>query len=264
MSRGRRGVTVSILRDGELASSSFHVPLWVYRVGVVTLVVLGLLLVLGLAFYSPIARAAQRVPGLEREVERLTIENGQIRILAATLDSVEASYAQLRRMVGADIAPDPVLLASTLPVAPAIDVVPAGMRRRYESGPSVPRHWPLDERGYLTRGQVPTGQPDEPHPGIDVAVPVGALVRAAGGASVLQAGDEKEYGLFVLLQHPNGYQTMYGHLSRVVVSQGQRVRAGEVLGRSGNTGRSTAPHLHFELRHNGAAIDPMTLIRENR
>lgn len=260
----RRGVTVSILRDGELASTTFHFPLWLYRAIVLTAVIVGILLVLGLAFYAPLARAAGRVPVLTREVERLTQENGQIRILAASLDSVEASYAQLRRMVGADIAPDPVLLASALPVAPAIEVVPVARRRRYEVGLSVPKHWPLDERGYLTRGQVPTGSPDEAHPGIDVAVPVGVLVRASGGGTVLQAGEDKEYGLFVLLQHPNGYQTMYGHLARIVVAQGQQVGGGDVLGRSGNTGRSSAPHLHFEIRHDGVAIDPLTLVKENR
>ena len=260
----RRGVTVSILRDGELASTTFHFPLWLYRSVVVAAVVIGILLVLGVAFYAPLARSAGQVPGLTREIERLTQENGQIRVLAATLDSVEASYARLRQMVGADIAPDPVLLASALPVAPAIEVVAGGRRRRYDAGPSVPRHWPLDERGYLTRGQVATGGSDEAHPGIDVAVPVGALVRASGGATVLQAGEDKEYGLFVLLQHPDGYQTMYGHLARIVVETGQPVRGGDVLGRSGNSGRSSAPHLHFEIRHNGVAIDPLTLVKENR
>ncbi|MDX2059265.1 MAG: M23 family metallopeptidase [Gemmatimonadales bacterium] len=264
MIRGSKGVTVTILKDGELASSTFHVPIWVYRVVVVAAVVVGVLLVLGAGFYGPIARQAARVPGLERDVERLTLENGQIRQLAQALDSVEASYDQLRQMVGADIAPDPVLISATLPVAPTIEVVPPAQRRRYEPGLSVPRHWPLDQRGYVTRGQVPAGSPDEAHPGIDVAVPVGALVRATSGGTVLQTGDDPEYGLFVLLQHPSGYQSMYGHLSRVVANQGQRVRAGEVIGRSGNTGRSSAPHLHFEIRHNGVTVDPMTLIRENR
>ena len=129
----------------------------------------------------------------------------------------------------------------------------------------IPRHWPLDERGYLTRGQVGADStPEDAHPGIDIAVPVGALVRASGGGTVLQVGDDREYGHFVLLQHPNGYQSMYGHLSRVVAAQGGRVRAGDVLGRTGNTGRSSAPHLHLEIRHNGVSIDPMTLIREPR
>jgi murein DD-endopeptidase MepM/ murein hydrolase activator NlpD len=261
---GRRGITVTVHKDGELDSTTVRFSIGAFRAGVVGVVAIGVLLVLGVAFYAPIARQAARVPGLEREVERLTAETGQIRELAAALDSVVASYDQLRRMVGADVAPDPVIAGSPLAVAPPVEVVPATHRRRYEVAPSAPRHWPLDERGYLTRGQIGSGSSDEVHPGIDVAVPVGALVRATAGGTVLQTGTDPEYGLFVLLQHPNGYQSMYGHLSRVIAVQGGLVRGGEVIGRSGNTGRSSAPHLHFEIRRDGVSIDPMTLIREVR
>ena len=261
----RRDVTVTILRDGDLSSTSFRLPLLMYRSALVGLVAIGLLLVLGLAYIGPIARQAARVPALQRDVERLTADNQRIRELARALDSVEAQYGKLRSLVGADIAPDPVLLTSSLPVAPAITVGPSSSRIRFEVGSSIPRHWPMDDRGYLTRGQVGRDSTaDEAHPGIDVAVPVGTLARAAGGGTVLQVGDDREYGLFVLLQHPNGYQSMYGHLSRVIVIQGARVRAGEVVGRTGSTGRSSAPHLHLEIRHNGESIDPMTLIREPR
>lgn len=260
----RRGVTVTVLKDGDLTSSSYYMRLWVFRALMAGGIALAVLIVLGAAFYGPLIRQAARVPELERDIARLETDNAKIRLLAIALDSVEASYAQLRRMVGADIVPDPVLLASTLPVAPAIDVRAPGERRRYEAGQSVPRHWPLDDRGYVTRGQVPSGQPDEQHPGIDIAVPVGTLVRASGGGVVLQRGDDDEYGLFVLLRHPDGYQSMYGHLSRTVVVENQVVRAGAVIGRSGNTGRSSAPHLHLEIRRNGVSVDPMTLVRENR
>lgn len=261
----RRVVTVTILRDGDLSSTSLRIPVLVYRVALGLLLALGLVLILAVAYAGPIARQAARVPALSREIERLTGDNQRIRELAMALDSVEAQYAKLRSLVGADIAPDPVLLASALLVAPPITVGLSSTRARYETGPSVPRHWPLDERGYLTRGQIGADStPAEAHPGIDVAVPVGALVRGAGGGVVLQVGEDHEYGQFVLVQHPNGYQSMYGHLSRVIVGQGVRVRAGDVLGRTGNTGRSSAPHLHFEIRHNGVSIDPLTLIREPR
>lgn len=257
-------MTITVHRDGALTSASYRIPVAVYRVGLVVVVGIGLLLVLGIAFYGPIVRQAARVPTLERAIERLTTDNERIRELAAALDSVEANYSQLRRMVGADIVPDPVRLGSALPIAPPIVALPAHLGARYEVGPSVPRHWPLDERGYLTRGQVAADSADEAHPGIDVAVPSGALVRAAGGGTVLQTGDDREYGFFVLIQHPNGYQSMYGHLSRIVVNPGGQIGAGQVLGRSGSTGRSSAPHLHFEIRHDGVSVDPMTLIREGQ
>jgi murein DD-endopeptidase MepM/ murein hydrolase activator NlpD len=68
----------------------------------------------------------------------------------------------------------------------------------------------------------------------------------------------------VLIQHPGGYQTMYGHLSRVLVQRNDMVRAGQVVALSGSTGHSTAPHLHFEIRLQGRSLDPTTLVREGR
>jgi murein DD-endopeptidase MepM/ murein hydrolase activator NlpD len=91
---------------------------------------------------------------------------------------------------------------------------------------------------------------------------MGSLVRAAGGGSVLQTGVDPEYGSFVLLQHPQGFQTMYGHLSRIAVTAHSSVAAGEVIGLSGNSGRSSAPHLHFEIRRDGHSLDPLTMVKE--
>ena len=128
----------------------------------------------------------------------------------------------------------------------------------------MPREWPLFESGYVTRGQVQVGAAgrEEPHPGLDIAVPVGTQVRASGGATVNQVGEDPEYGLYVLLDHPEGYQTMYGHLSRIIVTDRQSVEAGEVIGLSGNSGRSTAPHLHFEIRQGGTSLDPRTMVKQ--
>jgi murein DD-endopeptidase MepM/ murein hydrolase activator NlpD len=81
---------------------------------------------------------------------------------------------------------------------------------------------------------------------------------------VAETGEEPEYGVFVLLDHPDGYQSMYGHASRLLATLGDTVAAGEVIALSGTTGRSTGPHLHFEIRQGGRAIDPRTLVREAR
>lgn len=261
---GRRRVSIIVQQDGALQTRTLRFPVWVFRALVVLAVAVVIAVILGVAFYGPIARQAARVPPLEREVERLRTDNLRIRDLAAALDSVEHNYERLRTMVGADIVPDPVVLSSTLPVAPAIFATYPGAAATYETGPSLPRHWPLDERGYVTRGQAIADTTQEEHPGIDIAVPVGSVVRASGGGIVLQTGEHEEYGRFVLLEHPDGYQTMYGHLSRIIAVQGMPVAAGEVIARSGNTGRSSAPHLHFEIRLNGVSVDPSTLVKEER
>ena len=76
------------------------------------------------------------------------------------------------------------------------------------------------------------------------------------------AGIDPDYGLYVLLRHPEGYETMYGHASRLLVSEGELVQAGRVIALTGNSGRSTAPHLHFEIRREGRSLDPLTVVRE--
>src|SRR2546426_5644299 len=94
--------------------------------------------------------------------------------------------------------------------AVAVRARPPASSPRYGSGPSTPSHWPLDVHGFVTRGQVRPGDPAESHPGIDIAVPVGTPVRAAGGGVVEAVGTDSAYGLFVLLRHSGGGERMYG------------------------------------------------------
>jgi murein DD-endopeptidase MepM/ murein hydrolase activator NlpD len=262
MTPARPAFTVMIHRDGDLQSRSYRIPVLAWRVGLGIGLLFGVTVVLGAALYLPVVRAAARVPSLTREVSRLEADNARIRDLVAALDSAESRYSQLRQMLGADIVPDPLALGATLPIAPALRARAPGVTTRYETGASTPTHWPLDDPGYLTRGQVGSGTREEAHPGIDIAVPSGTLVRAAGGGSVLQSGIDPEYGSFVLLQHPDGYQTMYGHLSRIAVNANSTVDAGQVIGVSGNSGHSSAPHLHFEIRRDGQSLDPLQLVKE--
>ena len=260
--RGTRYVVLVMFREDQLESRTFRVPLWSLHALAVTAVLLLVVALLGVALAAPVARAAARVPGLAREVERLEGENTQVEELAQALDSVESAFSRLRDMVGADIVPalsaltPGVLMSAPLLVRGVTVPTPPG-------GGTRPDRWPLDEPGFVTRGASDsTGPGDEPHPGLDIAVREGSLVRAAGGGTVVEAGAARDYGLYVLLLHPDGYQTMYGHLSRITVSSGALVRQGDVMGLSGNTGRSTAPHLHFEIRLNGRAVDPTAFVKE--
>jgi murein DD-endopeptidase MepM/ murein hydrolase activator NlpD len=263
MSSGRRAYTIMVTRDGSLESRTMRVPVWAFRAAVIAAIGIGLLLIAGAVLYGPTVRAAARVPALERDVSRLRSENAKIVELSAAVDSLEQRYAQVRKMIGADIVPDPLRHAATLPVAPAIRAWPVSNTPRFSTGAKVPQYWPLDDTGFLTRGQV-GGTGTEAHPGIDIAVPTGSVVRAAAGGQVAEAGQDAEYGWFVLLQHADGYQTMYGHLSRRLVVTGDSVMAGQVIGLSGSTGRSTAPHLHLEIRRQGASLDPLTMVKEGR
>ena len=100
--------------------------------------------------------------------------------------------------------------------------------------------------------------------GIDWAIPTGSPVEAAQAGTVTVArADATGYGTHVRIQHGEGYLTIYGHGSKLLVKAGEKVEAGDVIMLSGNTGNSTGPHLHFELRHNGKAIDPQPLLRSD-
>jgi murein DD-endopeptidase MepM/ murein hydrolase activator NlpD len=99
------------------------------------------------------------------------------------------------------------------------------------------------------------------HTGIDLRGDVGEPVRATATGKVTIAGREGGYGNMVEISHGNGLATRYGHLSEISVKLGQVVRIGEIVGRIGSTGRSTGPHLHYETRVNGEAVDPQKFLR---
>ncbi len=95
------------------------------------------------------------------------------------------------------------------------------------------------------------------HKGIDWAIPVGTSVRASCGGTVVSAGWSSGYGYCVTLSHPDGRQTRYAHLSKILVSNGQKVDQNQRIALSGNTGRSTGPHVHFEILINGSQVNPL-------
>lgn len=103
----------------------------------------------------------------------------------------------------------------------------------------------------------PFGYGSEFHPGIDISVPVGTPVKAAGKGVVTYAGWLTGYGNAVIIDHGYGIESVYGHNSEILVKVGQSVKRGDIIAKSGNTGRSTGPHVHFEVRVNGNPVDPM-------
>ena len=106
------------------------------------------------------------------------------------------------------------------------------------------------------RRNRPTKGASSYHKGIDWATPTGTAVNASCGGTVARAGWGSGYGYVVYINHPDGRQTRYGHLSKVLVSPGQTVSQGQKIALSGNTGVSTGPHLHFEILINGTQVNP--------
>ncbi len=120
------------------------------------------------------------------------------------------------------------------------------------------------EKGWLTsrygRRKDPFGGHPHFHNGIDIGADSGTAVLAAREGLVAKTGWDDTYGNFVLINHTGGYQTLYGHLSKVLVHLNQEVNTGTIVGKVGSTGRSTGPHLHFEIRKKGSPRDPVPLL----
>src|SRR5690606_6625781 len=100
------------------------------------------------------------------------------------------------------------------------------------------------------------------HEGVDFAAPAGAPIKAAAAGVVSAAGGEKGYGSVERRRNGEGQETVYGHMGRIAVGSGETITAGELIGYVGRTGLATGPHLHFEVRRNGAAVNAVAIDRE--
>ncbi|MBR4720070.1 MAG: M23 family metallopeptidase [Lachnospiraceae bacterium] len=142
------------------------------------------------------------------------------------------------------------------------DVVVDAVAKLVERGTKVPPTYlkPISG-GRLSSGfgkrKAPKKGASTYHKGIDWATPVGTAVCASSGGTVTTAGWGRGYGYVVMIQHPDGKQTRYGHLSKILVKSGQTVKQGQKIALSGNTGVSTGPHLHFEILVGGVQVNPL-------
>lgn len=103
----------------------------------------------------------------------------------------------------------------------------------------------------------------ETHKGLDIRGPMGAPVKSMAKGVVEFAGQRGGFGNCIILKHANGFETLYGHLSKILVEQGQQVKIGQQIGKIGSTGRSTGPHLHYEVHRNGQKINPASFLSLN-
>ena len=121
--------------------------------------------------------------------------------------------------------------------------------------------------GYFTSGfgvrRSPFGGRAKMHEGLDIANRPGTLIRAPANGTVIFSDTKAGYGQTVILDHGYGVETWYAHTRKLLVSKGQKVRRGENIAQLGNSGRSTGPQLHYEVRLNGTPVDPLTYILEN-
>jgi murein DD-endopeptidase MepM/ murein hydrolase activator NlpD len=135
---------------------------------------------------------------------------------------------------------------------------PAAATPAPPSGKAALLRWPLAAPRLTSRFGKRWGRP---HEGIDMAAPIGTPVYAAAAGSVIYSGDQvRGYGNMVVLKHKDGLVTVYAHNSRLLVRSGEQVAVGQEIARVGDTGRSTGPHLHFEVRRQDVPVDPIPFL----
>ena len=244
-----RHLNVIIMPAGGCESRTYSVSYRRLRLlTVVGLAVVVLLTAMASSWWYLAARAV-RVDQLEERLATMEADQRRVEQLALELESLEEQYAQIRGLFDADI----------LAEAPDLWLPPSALARAGRSGTPAPSDdtrptsWPLTERGFVTQTLM---EGDGEHAGVDIAVPSDAYVRAAGPGTVVDAGEDQVYGRFVLLDHGDGFRSLYAHASTTFVERGQSVRRNEVIALTGSTGQSTAPHLHFEILVNGEPVRP--------
>ncbi len=204
---------------------------------------------------TELSRHLSRAGGLGLQGAMLDAWDRQQGHTAATTPAVDPAAALAPR-IGS---PAPVAIAAAPSVSrPAAAAVhPSG--HAHEPGLALEMHGRVSSSYGWRRD--PFQGTSKFHGGIDLAARYGTEVPAAAGGTVVTAGEQGGYGLTVVVRHAGGYETRYAHLSSLDVRQGDTVEKGALVGRVGSTGRSTAPHLHFEVTQSGKRIDPDRFVR---
>lgn len=192
---------------------------------------------------------------LRTESAKLTDLQG----MAGNIQDLLADWKSLQKKVGASLPPKRRASSNGHFPLEELEKSLASLRGELQRLiASVPTAWP-------TRGRVSSGigmrkdpWTEKPvfHSGLDIPKPIGTPIHAPGDGVVVQAGSSNGNGKTVILNHGEGITTLYAHLSKIHVKEGQRVSKGELIADVGNTGKSTSPHLHYEVRVNDIPIDP--------
>lgn len=204
----------------------------------------------------------QRLDGITRQLSDFEARTRRLAIVAGLADSVSGGVG------GPSVAPDAAtnwgdqsaLLHSRL------SLLETQFSRRSALVASTPTVWPV--HGVVTSAfglrTDPFGGGASSHEGIDISTSRGEPVLATADGTVLLSGWAGEFGRAIEIVHNDRYVTLYGHLQQTLVSEGQQIRRGDRVGLVGSTGRSTAPHLHYEVHVDGRAVNPLEYILESR
>jgi murein DD-endopeptidase MepM/ murein hydrolase activator NlpD len=189
--------------------------------------------------------------------------------VAAMPNSHATSGVGAAAPVAAPIRPAPwaeldLLARSVGEEGPRVRALEQSVRRAGDLIQALPLRWPVRgaiKSSYGLRQSPWTGRPEQ-HDGIDIGSSPGTPIAAPAAGKVVRAGSGPDFGRHIVIDHGNGVRSLYGHLKQLDVKAGQRVEQGQVIGLVGSSGKSTGPHLHYEVSVNGKPVDPRSFLLE--
>lgn len=249
--------SILLVPDGVENPHGIKMRAWIFKglVGFFILLFVGLILFF--SFYGQILVRASQASDLMKENQELKRYKYKLGLLEDNMKETRKLVSRISSLAGVDfeipeLPPDSVIFAKMLENKPAV------LERSQDIDLNVPDGLPVE--GFITRGFSVEG--DDYHPGVDIAGEVGTPILATAAGVVSFVGVDSVYGKMVIIDHENGLSTVYGHNSEILVEVGQEVLVGSRIALMGNSGRSTAPHLHYELRKDGKPVNPLKFMSE--
>ena len=249
-------VTIMVIPDGAEARRGFRIRAWLLKaiIGLTGLAVLGIIVFF--LFYGKVLSRAALTERLIEENQTLLLYQQKIRLLEENLKEAREIVGRLTQLAGIDyrfpeLADDSAFLAAFESAdggPPAVVIRPLGTDLTLPIG--------LPVQGFISK-DFENADEGHFHPGVDIACAEGTPVLATANGIVAYAEFDSTYGYMVVLTHNDSIASIYGHNSQLLVEPGQEVLAGGRIALSGNTGKSTAPHVHYEVRLHDEPINPL-------
>lgn len=276
--RKGKHISVLVVPEGEARTFGFRLSSTSCKLLAAVALLCMVVVVFGAVTYWRVAQVALRAARLERENGLLRRENAKVMRLQKTLYEMKEIDHRLRMMAGIRVGSD--LQAPEERAASDRDDLQQISRPMEEYPPiTVPARWYTEDdtlqtfdwsqtwlrtmpslrpvQGWVTAEfSLNVGPFGRRHTGIDIAAPSDSPVKAAADGVVVFVGWTEDLGNLVMIRHDFSFSTRYGHNSRVLVRQGERVKRGQTIALVGSSGRSSAPHLHFEIWKDGSPVNP--------
>ncbi|MEO0135992.1 MAG: M23 family metallopeptidase [candidate division WOR-3 bacterium] len=238
----KKGFSIVIASTDSASSRHIFIPRRLFFIFLALLLLIAILFVFGFVTYGVFSYRMVESALLKRRLNAVEKEFSKLEELKKKLELSEIENQRIKKMLGIDKTPAPVI-----PVVDSTLILSVEKKVSLEEE-NLP--YLLPAIGTISR------KFNESHKGIDIAAPLYSPVVAAGPGKVIAVGVDTFYGNYIVIEHSTNYKTFYGHLHSILVKHGDMVTGGKIIGTVGSTGKSTSPHLHYEVIFKGQAVDP--------